>query len=100
MAEGITDKRGEEALLAFLYPVTLADMTDAQRTEFAHAAEEQLGFLDSAEGRSNTSIRSESVGDVSVTYAVTAESQTSGGIRIAPAAYNRLMRCGLLTRWV
>lgn len=98
MAE-ISDNKGAAALLSYIYPLGLSDMTEEQRAEFDAAAEEQLRYMDSAEGRQNTAIRQESVGDVSVTYAVTGEAQ-SGGVRIAPEAYHRLLHCGLLTRWV
>lgn len=98
MADKTTDKRGSDALLAFIYPITEADMTAEQREQFEVAAREQLDFMDSAEGSKNTAVKVESVGDVSVTYA-DIENNSAGGVRISPKAYNRLMRCGLLTRW-
>lgn len=93
-----TDKRGRDTLLSFIYPLTEADMTAEQRDQFELAVHEQLDFMDSAEGSKNTAVKVESVGDVSVTYADT-WTHSVGGCRISPKAYNRLMRCGLLTRW-
>lgn len=98
MADMTTDKRGSDALLAYIYPITEDDMTAEQLEKFYIAAQEQLVFMDSAEGRKNTAVKVESVGDVSVTYAES-EEHSAGGVRIAPKAYNLLMRCGLLTRW-
>lgn len=98
MADRITDNRAADAILSFIYPITEADMTVEQRGQFDIAVQEQLDYMDSAEGRNSSAVKIESVGDVSVTYAA-AESKFAGGVRIAPAVYNRLMRCGLLTRW-
>lgn len=98
MAEKVGDNKGADALLSFIYPITVADMTEEQRAQFEIAVQEQLDYMDSAEGRSNTAVKVESVGDVSVTYAA-AENKSAGGVRVAPRVYNRLMRCGLLTRW-
>lgn len=101
MAEiGVTssaDKRGEDALLALVFPETYEEMSDTQKTEFNLAAAEQLAFMDSPARE----VKSESLGDVRITYSGNGGNMPySCGIMICPAAYARLMRCGLLTRWV
>ena len=98
-AESANDRRGEEILLSLIYPITKDNMSTIQREEFARAAEEQLEYIISPDRE----VKSESIGDVSVTYSV-GESEggrlKNCGQEISPLAYSRLMRCGLLTRWV
>ena len=98
-AESMSDRRGEEILLSLIYPITKDNMSDAQLEEFARAAEDQLEYIISPDRE----VKSESIGDVSVTYSI-GESDfgrlKNCGQEISPLAYARLMRCGLLTRWI
>lgn len=94
----------ENTLLALLYPKSEADMTPGQRIEFDLAVEEQAAFLASPAGRAASSaagrIASESVGDVSVSYRVNGAGRFAAGEPVSPQAEARLLRCGLLGRWV
>ena len=87
-----------DLLLALIYPVTSEDMNETQAAEFEIAAGDQLDYTLSYAGE----IKSESVGDVSVTYDCPAKNSRTGcyGQPISPSAVARLARCGLLRRWV
>ncbi len=90
-------KKGEEILLSLIYPITADDMNAEQTAEFAIASSEQAEFAAS----DNKGVVREEVGDVSVTYADSgARAVSVCGERIAPAAAARLLRCGLLRRWI
>ena len=89
-------RSGEEILLSLLFPVTKEDMTREQAAEFAMAAADQEAFDRSPERHD---VLSEAVGDVRVTYRAS-KTLSSAACPIAPAAAARLLRCGLLTRWV
>lgn len=91
----VTDRRGEDILLSLIYPKTVEMMTREQQVEFARAAEEQSEYNLSGGG----AVKRESLGDASVTYA-DASAVTCGGQTICPSALARLMKCGLLTRWI
>jgi len=88
---------GEEVLLSLIYPRTKNDMTESQLTEFAAAVAIQESFMASA--TDDEAILSKKVGDVSVTYAADLSTRCSG-VKISPSAKERLMRCGLMLRWV
>lgn len=92
---GTNDRRGEDILLSLIYPKTIEMMTGEQQVEFAYAADEQLQFMTSGAG----AVKQESLGDASVTYA-DPQTVTCGGQEICPTAIARLMKCGLLTRWI
>ena len=89
------DRRGEEILLSLIYPTKTEDMSEEQRTEFAAAVAEQNAYGTSYGG----AVKRESLGDASVTYDSPA-GVSFGGQQICPAALARLMKCGLLTRWI
>ena len=86
-------------LLALIYPVTADDMSESQAEEFELAVSEQFDYASTYSGN----IKTESVGDVSISYDV----PTSGraplryyGQPISPSVVGRLTRCALLRRWV
>lgn len=91
----IDDRRGEEVLLSLIYPTMVEDMSTAQQTEFAAAAEEQLEYMMGGGGN----VQSEELGDARVTYCREG-SIICGGERICPTSAARLMKCGLLNRWI
>lgn len=91
----VNDRRGEDILLSLIYPTKIEDMTEEQKAEFAAATEEQNEYGQSSGGV----VKSESLGDASVTYA-DPKGVSFGGQLICPAALARLMKCGLLTRWI
>lgn len=83
-------------LLSLIYPMTYEDMNEAQAAEFAAAAEEQAKYSAS----SSAFVKSESVGDVSVTYGDGADTLCCYGQPISPAVVARLVRAGMLRRWI
>ena len=86
-------------LLALIYPITSGDMNEKQAEEFDLAVNEQYEYSLSCTG----SVKSESVGDVSVSYDVPTSSKAPlrcYGQPVSPSAVGRLSRCGLLRRWV
>lgn len=89
------DRRGEEILLSLIYPMKTEDMSEEQRAEFAAAVAEQNDYGVSSGG----TVKRESLGDASVTYA-SPTGISFCGQQICPAALARLMKCGLLTRWI
>ena len=89
------DRRGEEILLSLIYPTKIEDMSEDQKAEFDLAIAEQNDYGSSSGG----AVKSESIGDVSVTYA-SSVGVSFGGQQICPSALARLMNCGLLTRWI
>lgn len=83
-------------LLSLIYPITEEDMSADQSVQFALAVDEQAEY-----SRSFSPIKSESVGDVSVTYESSAQSPLMYyGNPVSPAAIARLVRSGLMRRWV
>jgi len=98
LAGGMT---GEEILLSLLYPLTAADLTEEQAAIFADAVAEQNRFMAENGTSGGLGIKSESVGDVKVTYdtAVSVGEMTWNGLSIAPGARSLLLRGGLLRRW-
>ncbi len=91
-------ERGEGLLLSLIYPITAEDMTEGQAEEFARAAVEQAEYSLSSASRP---VKSESVGDMSVTYAdADIRAVNMHGERISPTAVARLQRSGLLCRWI
>lgn len=83
-------------LLSLIYPITEEDMSADQSVQFALAADEQAEY-----SRSFSPIKSESVGDVSVTYESLERSPLMYyGNPVSPAAIGRLVRAGLMRRWV
>ena len=72
-----------------------ADYLDLSITEFAEASELQLEYMKSG----GASVMSEALGDAKVTYAQAA-GVVVGGQSVCPAAISKLMKCGLLTRWI
>lgn len=90
-------RKGEETLLSLIYPRTKEDMSESQAAEFAIAAAEQAEFSSADSGRTVTR---ETVGDISITYGDAPDAATVYGKKISPAALSRLMRCGLLSRWI
>jgi hypothetical protein len=91
----INDRRGEDILLSLIYPITVEEMSREQQSEFAEASELQLEYMKS----SGASVVSEALGDAKVTYAQ-ADGIVVGGQSVCPAAVSKLMKCGLLTRWI
>ncbi len=91
----INDRRGEDILLSLIYPITVEQMSADQQAEFAAAAEDQLEYM----GSGGAAVVSEELGDAKVTYAKVS-GVVVGGQAICPAAVARLMKCGLLNRWI
>ena len=89
------DRRGEDILLSLIYPITVEEMSREQQSEFAAAAEDQLQYMKS----DGAAVISEELGDAKVTYR-DASSVTVGGQTVCPVAIARLLKCGLLTRWI
>lgn len=97
MAE-ITENRGRDILLSLIYPTVESDMSYEQLAAFGEAAEVQLEFM-AKNGSDGRAVKSESVGDVSVTYADNS-GVTVCGERISSEALAKLRVCGLLGCWI
>lgn len=86
-------------LLSLIYPVTADDMSESQAAEFELAVNEQLDYSSAYSGN----VKSESVGDVRISYDVGAAEKAPlryYGQPISPSVVGRLARCGLMRRWV
>ena len=91
----MNDRRGGDILLSLIYPITVEEMSREQQSEFAEACEIQLEYMKTG----GAAVVSEALGDAKVTYAESG-AITLGGQQICPAAVSKLMKCGLLTRWI
>lgn len=91
----MNDRRGEDILLSLIYPITVEEMSPSQQSLFAEASELQLEYIKNG----GAAVKSEALGDAKVTYAQPLE-VTLGGQAVCPAAVSKLMKCGLLTRWI
>ncbi|MBQ8186620.1 MAG: hypothetical protein IJX93_04710 [Clostridia bacterium] len=94
-----TVNEGVELLLSLIFPINADTMTAEKWSAVEKAAQIQAEFDAS---RTGTPVKSRSVGDVSVTYAESAQNAciTVGGHPIAPEALAILKNEGLLCRWV
>ena len=88
---------GVELLLSLIFPANQDTMTAEKWSAVEKAAQIQAEFDAS---RTDSRVRSRSVGDVSVTYAENETYTTVGGHPITPAALAILKNEGLLCRWV
>ena len=94
-----TVSAAESVLRALLYPALTDDLTEEQRTGFSRAVCVQADYsMAGHHGR----IKSESLGDRSVTYELdsAAGGLTVLGTAVAPQAVLLLEECGCLSRWV
>lgn len=82
-------------LLSLIHPVREEEMTAEQKRALSLAAEIQMKY-----DETGGSVKSRSVGDVSITYGDNSGGVTVGGIQIAPGALAVLKHTGLLCRWV
>ena len=82
-------------LLSLIYPMGEEEMTAEQKRAMGLAAEIQMKY-----DETGGSVKSRSVGDVSITYGDNSGGVTVGGIQIAPGALAVLNHGGLLCRWV
>ncbi len=92
-------ERARKLLLALIFPVTADDMTEEQKTEFDLAAEEQAEYASAH----SQEIKSESVGDVKISYSLPSGKSaplTYYGQPVAPSAVVRLSECGLMRRYI
>lgn len=93
---------GEYALLALVWPLLPEDMTEKQRAAFAEAAALQESYTEERKSSRGSTVSSEAVGDVRVTYRQGGEAGglAVNGQSVAPGAAAILAQAGLLTRWV
>lgn len=94
-----TDNRGRNILLSLIYPMSEDDMSEDQLAAFCEAAAVQLEFMDKNGTTGGRTVKTESVGDVSVTYADNS-GVTVCGERICSEALAKLRICGLLDCWI
>lgn len=92
----------ETVIRALLYPTLTDDLSDVQITGFYRAVCLQVdhSLADSRTGSAR--IKSESLGDHSVTYELdsAAGGLTVMGVAVSPQAVLLLEECGCLSRWV
>lgn len=91
----MTSDTAYETILSLIYPRKAEDLTEKDRENLIAAAQYQREF----EKSHTHGIKSETVGDVSISYD-NAKIQTVCGKAVSPDAYSLLISCGLLTRWV
>ena len=84
-------------LLSLIYPMGESLMTAEQPAAFEEAVQIQSGFEESG---GEASVKSRSVGDVSVTYQTPASCVFTDGSPVSPSALAVLKAAGLLCRWV
>ena len=90
----------ETVIRALCYPACPDTLKEAQKQAFHRAVCIQADYS-TAQTSGGRPIRSESIGDHSVTYAdSTAGGMTVMGIAVAPEAVMLLTGCGCLSRWV
>lgn len=94
----------ETVLRALLYPVCPENLNELQKNGFLRAVCLQVDYSAVYNiGYGGRQIKSESIGDHSVTYADaggTASGVTVMGISVSPEAVMLLTDCGCLSRWV
>ncbi len=94
----------ETVLRALLYPVRPENLDESQKNGFRRAVCMQTDYSAAQTvGNAGRQIKSESIGDHSVTYADadgTAGGLTVMGIAVSPEAVMLLTDCGCLSRWV
>lgn len=105
---GETENMRDEAkalLSALIYPKSEAKMTEAEKLAFGEAVILEEKYLSEMSGSAGArAVKSETVGDVSVTYDLSYD--VSGGksppvrVPISEAVYAALMTAGLLSAWV
>ncbi len=91
----MTSDTAYETILALIYPRKAEELSEKDTENLMTAAQYQREFEKSV----ITGIKSETVGDVSISYD-TSKTQTVCGKAVSPDAYSLLLSCGLLTRWV
>lgn len=94
----------ETVVRALLYPVRPEELSESQKNGFFRAVCVQADYSASQTGgKDSRRIKSESIGDHSVTYADadrTAGGVTVMGMAVSPEAVMLLTDCGCLSRWV
>lgn len=91
----MTKNEAKELLLTLLYPKIESDSTDEEEAVLDDAAQCQADYTEGG----TADVKSESVGDVSVTYSCLARI-TLCGVVLSPAAYAKLISAGLVSLWV
>jgi len=102
--EGAFSRVTEEArgvLLALLFPLREEDFSAEDEVVFCRAVCYQAEYIFSGKS-SEGSLKSEKVGDCSVSYREPSAKKTAGvfGSEVSPAAVHLLLASGLLLRWV
>ncbi len=94
----------ETVIRALLYPVRPEELNESQKNGFFRAVCMQADYSAAQTGAQNVRrIKSESLGDHSVTYAEadgSAGGMTVMGITVSPEAVMLLKDCGCLSSWV
>ena len=97
----------ETVLRTLLFPTVTDDLSESQLTEFFRAVCVQADYTLASVGnaRSGSRIKSESLGDRSVTYEYDSDGSAGVGLyvmgaAVAPEAVMLLENCGCLSRWV
>lgn len=100
MREAATIKGEAKALLlALIYPKSEEKMTDAEKLAFEEAILLEEKYLSEISSGGARAVKSESVGDVSVTYDLL-HGAPPVRIPVSDAAYAVLMAAGILSAWV
>lgn len=91
----------ESVIRALLYPASPEDFTESRREACLHAVCAQADYILAGAGTGTAKVRSETLGDRSVTY----ETDNAGEIRVSgipvtPQALLLLGNAGCLSRWV
>ncbi len=90
----------ETVITALVYPVVESDMNEAQAAGFGRAVCLQVDYR-IANKFGAARVKSESLGDHSVTYDLNASGGVSMmGVPVAPAAVATLQACGCLSTWI
>lgn len=97
----------ETVLRTLLFPTVTDDLSESQLTEFFRAVCVQADYTLASVGnaRSGSRIKSESLGDRSVTYEYDSDGSAGVGLyvmgaAVTPEAVMLLENCGCLSRWV
>ncbi len=93
----MTKDEARELLMTLIYPKIESDLTDDERAALDTAAEYQVSYTKG--GICAADVKSESVGEVSVTYSCPTRI-TLCGVTLSPAAYSKLVAAGLISLWV
>lgn len=90
-------------LLSLIYPKSEERMTEEEKEAFGEAVLLEEAYLTKRKASGERAVKSESVGDVSVTYDVSGEASGKAPpvrIPVADSAYALLRTSGLLSAWV